>query len=520
MIQHVTISALVLCLWALSFPANVRGGDLARSIDEIVTEKQFATAHWGVLVQDLKDGTTLYERNAAQLFAPASTTKLYSTATALQEFGADYRFITPVYRNGPLEENGALAGDLILVASGDLTMGGRTGPDGKIQFKNSDHTYANFSPDAELTDLDPLTGLNSLARQIRQAGVRRVRGEVLIDDRLFDKADGTGSGPGRITPILINDNVLDFRITPKAAGAPAEILWRPQTAAYSVDAQIDTVAKGGPLTVEITSPALGRLVVHGSIPEGHRPVVRIHEVEDAASFARALLIEALRREGVVVDASPLRSNRASLLPPSSEYSEATRVALLESPRFAESARLILKVSHNLHASTLPLLVASRHGQRTLAAGLRLQHDFLAGAGVDVDSISFAGGAGGARGDYVTPVATVQLLRHMTTHKDHEAYRSALPVLGIDGTLASAVAGESVVKGKAFAKTGTLVWENTMNQNFLLTSKALAGYLTTPKGKELAVAIFVNNVPISQSTDSSKIGRVLGRICEVIYANAD
>ena len=35
-------------------------------------------------------------------------------------------------------------------------------------------------------------------------------------------------------------------------------------------------------------------------------------------------------------------------------------------------RVILKVSHNLHASTLPLLLAARHGERTLDAGLRRQ----------------------------------------------------------------------------------------------------------------------------------------------------
>ena len=74
--------------------------------------------------------------------------------------------------------------------------------------------------------------------------------------------------------------------------------------------------------------------------------------------------------------------------------------------------MILKVSHNLHASTLPLLIAAHHGERTLAAGLRREGEILKGLGVDPATISFGGGAGGARADLVTPRATVALLRAM------------------------------------------------------------------------------------------------------------
>ena len=117
-------------------------------------------------------------------------------------------------------------------------------------------------------------------------------------------------------------------------------------------------------------------MVRGQITAGHKPLVRVHEVEDAAAFARALFIEALGRAGVVVDASPLTTNREEQLPRRDAYDKLTRVALFVSPSFSEEAKLILKVSHNLHASTLPLLVAVKNGKRTLNEGLRLQHDFL------------------------------------------------------------------------------------------------------------------------------------------------
>ena len=72
-----------------------------------------------------------------------------------------------VYRRGEVSSAGFLRGDLILVASGDLTMGGRTMADGTMAFVDGDHTYANSGLTAsELTKTNPLAGMESLARQI------------------------------------------------------------------------------------------------------------------------------------------------------------------------------------------------------------------------------------------------------------------------------------------------------------------------------------------------------------------
>ncbi len=492
------------------------GEELDAKIASVVDADAFKQAHWGILIVDRGSGDVLYERNADKLFAPASTTKLYSVAAALDALGADYRFETPVVRRGELDGNGVLAGDLILVGSGDLTFGGRSDAAGHIVFKDSDHTYANGNETAELTDPDPLGGLNELARTVASRGIQRVRGEVWVDDRLFERAEGSGSGPSRITPILVNDNVIDIVIRPTTPGAAAEVVCRPETAAYRLDAQVDTAAKDGGTSVEITTAGPGGIAVRGRIAAGHRPLVRIYEVENAASFARSLFIEALRRAGVVVDASPLVANRTSALPPFDEYKKLPRVAVLQSPPFAESARLILKVSHNLHASTLPLLVAVKNGKGTLGDGLRLERDFLIRAGVDAATISFGGGAGGSRADYTTPRATVQLLRYMRTRPDFAAYEQALPVLGVDGTLATAVKADSPARGKVRAKTGTLYWDNGLNGTSLLTSKALAGYMTTASGRELVLAMFVNNAHLENAGQTGRVGRVLGQLCELVY----
>jgi D-alanyl-D-alanine carboxypeptidase/D-alanyl-D-alanine-endopeptidase (penicillin-binding protein 4) len=491
-------------------------GALKEQVDAVISAPTYKHAHWGILVADLVTGETLYEVNPDKLFAPASTTKLYTVASALDTFGADHRFETPILQIGDLDAEGNLNGNIVLVASGDLSFGGRTTPDGHIAFKDSDHTYANGNETAEITEPDPLAGMNELARQVAQSGIRRIRGEVLVDDRLFERSEGTGSGPSRLTPIIVNDNLIDFVVIPGKAGELAKVQSRPETVAYRVDARVESVAAGQETHVSVSNAGPGRIVVRGQIAQGHKPLVRVYEVEDAASFARSLLIEALVRAGVAVDASPLLPNRSDMLPPQRTTSGRV-VAKLTSPPFSESARLILKVSHNLHASTLPLLVAAQRGKRTLAEGLRLQHDFLERSQIDVDTISFGGGAGGSRADYTTPRATVQLLRYMSSRPDFASYGGALPVLGVDGTLATSVSADSPARGKVRAKTGTLFWENTMNGGHIVTSKALAGYMESSHGRRLAFAMFVNNTKIDKASETSREGRALGKLCEIIYS---
>lgn len=515
LLARVVLFVALAGLCPAAFAEQPKSDQLAGKIAEVINGPDYKHAHWGILIADLESGETIYELNADKLFAPASTTKLFSTATALDTFGADFRFETPVYRTGDVGERGELLGDLILVASGDLTFGGRSDGNGKIVFKDSDHTYANGNTTAELSEPDPLAGINELARQVHAAGIRRVRGDVLIDDRLFDKAEGSGSGPSSLTPIIVNDNVIDLVVTPGSAGDPARVVSRPETALYQVDALVDTVENGADTRVVVSRAGPGRITVRGQIPVGHKPLVRVYEVDDAAAFARGLFIEALRRTGVIVDASPLAAQSNRLPRPGAD--QLTQVASLKSPPFSESIKLILKVSHNLHASTLPLLVATKYGHRSLADGLRYQHEFLARVGVDVDTISFGGGAGGSRADYSTPRATVQLLRVMSKRPDFAVYEAALPVLGVDGTLTTSVGPDSPARGKVQAKTGTLYWDNTMNGRFLLTSKALAGYATTSRNRRVAFAMFVNNTHIQKSSETAREGKTLGRLCEIVVA---
>lgn len=495
--------------------------DLRAALDAALERPEVRNGHWGVLVQDLDAGTVLYERNADRLFAPASNTKLFSVAAFLVAFGADHRFVTGVVRRGEVDGAGTLRGDLILVAGGDPTLGGRTDEGGRVAFTDGDHTYANGNDRARLTPQDPLAGLDALARAVAARGVREVAGDVLVDARLFPPTESTGSGLRQVSAVMVNDNLIDFSIHAAEAGAPARVEWRPACALVRVDAAVQTAAAGTKAAVRVESPAPWRFVVRGTVPADRTaPLVRVAEVPDAASFARSLFRDALVRAGVRVTASPLADHPTARLPASrSESLSLPEVAAFASPPFAEHARLILKVSHNLHASALPLLLSAREGSTPgLAGGLRAMGAALQELGLDPQHVCFGGGAGGSRADFATPRATVALLAAMARRADADAFRAALPILGVDGTLARAVAATSPARGKAQAKTGTYFVDNALTGGALLTSKALSGYLEGKSGRRLAFALYVNVLQLKSSDDADRIGAILGQLCELVHAH--
>lgn len=501
------VCTLILILTLSGVPA-VRGDELADRIDAVIRAPVYRDARWGILVVDAASGETVYVRNADRSFTPASTHKLYTCAAALAAFGPDHKFQTPVYRTGPVED-GRLHGSLVLVASGDPTLGGRTDAHGKMAYTDDDHTYANsIHARSSLTATDPLAGLNDLARQVAATGIREVAGDVLIDDRLFDRERGSGTGNGLLTPIVVNDNVIDIELRPgNRPGAAARHRVVPETAYAHGEVSVVTVPEGQPTTVEIYFHSPRRYEVRGQIALGSRPLLRIFPIEEPAAFARTLFLEALRREGVRVAAG----RTLGRLP--ERYDARQRVALHTSPPLSELVEVTLKVSSNLYANLLPMHLAAKAGHRTLADGLREQKKVLAGLGVNPGEVSFGSGAGSTMTDQTTPRAMVQLLRILSKRPDWGSFRDALPILGVDGTLAE-VRGGGPARGKVQAKTGTVLRREGDRQ--MLRSKALAGTMTTARGRRLLFAMFVNDVELARGASASREGEVLAALCEILY----
>lgn len=481
----------------------------------VVDEAKYRNARWGLHVADLKTGEVLFDWNGDERFLGASTTKLFAGAAALDAYGADYRFTTPVYRTGPVDGAGTLNGNLVMVASADPTMGGRTTPQGTIDFTSIDHINAVALPLSTLTPENPLAGLEDLARQVAASGIRRVAGDVVIDARLFAPMDKDGYV---VSPVWINDNLIDFTITPGPAGSKAQVLSRPLTAAFAVEADVTTVAAGQPLTVAVASTRPGVISVNGNIPADQGPLVQVYQVSDPPAFARTLLIEALKRHGVTVDASTLGANPDGALPDKGSYRADAQVAKLVSPPFSENIKLIFKTSHNQHADLLIFLLALKRGEVTFDAGMTAIHDFLKKRGIDPGLVSLSDGRGNEFTDLFSPRTITTLLRDQSKSRDSKPYFDALPILGVDGSEKDTVPATSRIAGKAWLKSGTTVSGDVMNQRAIIMTRGLAGYMKGKSGRELVVAIYVNDVPLGDEMvpQIMKVIEDQGVILEYIY----
>jgi PBP4 family serine-type D-alanyl-D-alanine carboxypeptidase len=500
---------------SLLSPAAVPAQSLARHVEAIMARPEFAHAFFGVEFYDLDAGKAVYRVNGDKFFVPASTTKLLSVGTALELMGADYRFHTRVYRTGPIGADGVLDGDLVLVASGDPNLSGRARPDGTLAFKDEDHSYAG-----EAVDGDPLTVIRELATQIAAKGIKRIRGRVMVDASLFAGGDREGGTGVVISPIVVNDNVIDVLVRPGATpGSPGRVTVSPSTSYLRLTASITTIAAdssaGGDFTSDVANPDGSHTVtLTGHINAGSRPVLMPYVVPDPVRFAEVVLSEALAERGIV--ATPRQSNESiDFRALSVGYNDQGLVAEHVSLPLGEAAKVVLKVSQNLHASMLPRIVAAVIGKKGEAqVGFDLEREWLTKGGLDVQSASQADGAGASA--HYTPDFMVSYLAYMARQKSYPAFFAGLPVLGKDGTLFN-IQVSSPAAGKVHGKTGTFGDGDLLNRGQIVTGKGLAGYFTRPDGHRFAFAVYINNVLVKRDEDVRKIvGEAVGEIAAAGY----
>lgn len=498
---------------------------LPDAITAVMQKPRYANSAWCFYVADVATGEPVIELNPDRMALTGSCRKLFSVGLALAQLGPDHQFTTPVYRRGPVDARGALAGDLVLVAAGDLTFGGRRETAGSVAITDFDHNDANNLGTAILTPQDPLHALDSLAQQVHDAGIRSVTGDVVIDDRLFESFRVPNQNL-LITPIVVNENMVDVTVSPTRPGEAASVEWRPRTAAFAVDASVTTVAAGMPDSVVLSGNGRAECIgtvgcagtVSGDIPIGYRAplsdspeIVQTFRIEDPAAFARTAFIEALDRAGVTVSAPAVAPNPTDKLPASNAYAADELVAEFVSPPYIDDARLILKVSLNLGASLSLMLFGLTHDQRTIDGALAAERATLIGDfGLPADSFDFPTNGSGSPDSRATPRATVQLLREIGSSDVGELYQNALPILGVDGSLAHSGV-DLPAKGHVFGKTGTTLADGQ------LKAQNLAGFIDAKSGRRLAFAVFLNDAgPVHAITDVTEVFEDESVITNAIY----
>lgn len=177
------------------------------------------------------------------------------------------------------------------------------------------------------------------------------------------------------------------------------------------------------------------------------------------------------------------------------------------PLFAKTRTLkevlqrLLKNSDNLHAESLFFHLArlKKAKRCTYKDAIPSIESVIIKAGADPSLVRIADGSGVSLYNYVTADTEVALLRYAFHNPNIYQYLyDALPIAGVDGTLEKRMK-DGNAHLNVHAKTGTVTGVT-----------ALAGYVLTSNGHELAFSIINNGVP------SSSVGREFeDRICQLL-----
>ncbi len=505
-------------------PAN-----LPPDIRAVLDKPIYSNATWGLRVLD--GAKVLLDLNSEHQFLVGSVRKVFSVGELLDTIGAGHTYDTPVFRTGPVE-SGVLHGNLILLASGDLTMGGRTNPDGTIAVSDWDHNEAESLGNAILTKPDPLAGYRTLARAVKASGIARIEGNVIVDDRLFPPFPFRNQFDVR--PIFVNDDLVDLSIVPgHTPGAPTDVASRPISAALKIDNRLRTGAPDSRDTLSI-DPELPACIgspdctstISGELPSGFVPpltgqptLVQAVRIVQPSNYARTVLVESLEAAGVSVNAPVVEANPVALLPAKGSYRGADKVAQLTGLPYGDDAKLILKISYNIGADTSLVLFGLTHHVDTIAGALAVERQTLQSHfGIPSGDYRFVDGSGGGY-TTATNAAVTRMLEELAKSPAAAAFYDALPILGVDGSLGFVKGYESDptlagATGKVHAKTGTFVAPS--GAGIVLKAQAIGGYVTTKSGRHLTFELVVNDVPIKGIYDVTQVFQDEGKVSAILW----
>ena len=467
--------SVLLCPWSLSAqPADDARAQLERAIDDVLDAEPLANGWWGVMVVDVETGEVLYRRHAERSFVPASNTKLYTTAAALDQLGPGYRYRTEVFIDGPVVD-GVLEGNVIVRGSGDPAIGGR--------FNGGDRTAV----------------FRAWADSLRALGITRINGDLIGDDDIFDDTPlGYGWSwddepywyAAEISGLSFNDNNIDFAIEARSEGQPARVSWEPfgtdyvrvinRTLTTSADSSLDEgyARARGTNTIELSS----------RVPEGRTDFESLTMTNPTRFFVHVLR-EALVQAGLAVEGRPVDVDDLSIKP---DYApdRYRRLAVHTSVPLADIVEVINKRSQNLYAEQVLRTLATERPldeeelePGSAEMGLEAAMATFVKAGIDTSRIQLVDGSGLSRMNLVTPAMTMALLRYMWHHPDasvRQAFVDSMPIGGQDGTLQFRFRRGSA-RGKVRAKTGTLSNVNS-----------LSGYVPSAQGSLLAFVLMGNH----------------------------
>jgi D-alanyl-D-alanine carboxypeptidase/D-alanyl-D-alanine-endopeptidase (penicillin-binding protein 4) len=445
------IACLFLSLLFSTSPLAQGRSALPPAVSKALANAGIPTSAVGVVVQEVGASHPRLSVNAQQAMNPASVMKLVTTYAALELLGPASTWKTEVLATEPVTD-GVLVGDLYLRGSGDPKL------------------------TAERLWL--------LLRQLRDRGVKDIRGDLVLDRSAFSLTD-TGVSfddqplrPYNVGPdaLLVNFKALRLTLLPSPAQKTVTVL--PELLPDNLEV-INLIKLGNngcgewkdALRPDLTrNDNRFRLVLTGSYSASCGEKIWNLGVMPHDQYVFGLVRLLWRELGGELKGSV----RDGLVP-----ANARLLAATESPPVAEVVRDINKFSNNVMARQLFLSLAQ---QRSATPDLAAQavSRWLMDKGLVFPELVLENGSGLSRKERISPASLNRLLQNAWESALMPEFISSLPLTAVDGTMKKRL-GSAGVAGRAHIKTGTLDGVKT-----------IAGYVQDDHGRMQTVVFLVNH----------------------------
>ncbi len=440
---------------------------LEKAYQQLVNDEQAKYAMTSLCVLDATTGKVIFANNENVGLATASTLKTITSATAFYTLGKDFKYETKLSYTGKIDANGTLKGDIILIGSGDPSLG-------SWRYEQTKENNV----------------LNQWVTAIKAAGIKKIEGSVITDDSTY----GTSTVPnGWIWQDMGNyygasgasfcwrENQFDLHLKPASSiGSEVQILKTvPETPYIQVINELKTGAAGTGDNAYAYLPPYGNLAyVRGTWGIGIKKTGISVALPDAPFDAAYRLQDTLKRLNINCDNAPT-STRLLALVNKKIANEQQLLLNIYSPTLAEIVYWFNKKSINLYGEQLLKTIAFKQGKEANTInGASAVIDFWAGKGIDKNALNMIDGSGLSPGNRITTMAMASVLFQAQKEEWFPAYVKSFP-----------------------ESNGMTLKSGNIND-----VTAYAGYYTNPNGQKYIAVININNY--SGSRISKKLFQVL------------
>lgn len=456
--------------------------NLQLQVKSFTKNSRFENASISVSFYDIEGDSTIAAHHQNQSLVTASTAKLFSTATALEILGSDYRPSTKVFIEGKIDSVGILHGNIIIKGEGDPTLGSK--------YFHSKENRAEF--------------LSNWAFAIKNKGITGIKGNIIVDGSDFGYAgapDGWnwndlgnyyGAGP---SGVCVYDNMVElFFSTSSANGGKTKLKKTdPEMSGVKFTNYVLASNKTGDNSYIYGAPFSSERFITGELPKGRSNYIVKGSIPDPEKQLGQLFMNYMDSIGIEINGK-VAENR--ILERKIDYSTLEEIAITKGASILEIATITNMKSVNLFAEQLLCL----SGYKTFSngstnSGLKAMQNYWSER-INTKGLYITDGSGLSRSNGISAQHFINLLVYMKKSNNYTNYLSTLPTSGISGTLRNFCKNQSG-HGKIHAKSGSIA-----------RVKSYAGYIETRSGRLIAFAVIINNFDGSSSSAKKEIEKLL------------